>query len=70
MLLFPRQQEHTIMFILVVKSNGQEIGKVTPDQFRKNEGVPSTMFLQEAVQKWNNWKAEIGEPERVEIQIA
>jgi redox-regulated HSP33 family molecular chaperone len=58
------------LFALIVKSRGIKIGKLTPEQFRSSEQVPSSMFLQEAVQKWNDWKAEIGEPERISIEIA
>lgn len=57
------------IFTLIVKSNGTKIGEITPDQFRRAEDVPATMFLQTAIQKWNDWKAEIGEPERIEISL-
>lgn len=60
----------TSLFIIIVKSNGNIIGRITPEQFRKSEQVPASMFLQTAIEKFNSWKAEIGEPERAEIAMA
>lgn len=54
---------------IVVKSNGQTIGTLTPKAFMHAINAPARMFLPEAVKQWNAYKEKIGDPERVEISI-
>ena len=56
--------------LLVVKSNGERIGSLLPEDFRRAEGVPVSMSLAEAVETWNGWKDALGDPERVSIELA
>jgi hypothetical protein len=75
--LFPRQHEtppdtepmKKELFQIQVTSNGKPIGKISCEQFRASIGAPRNAFLQECVQKFNDWKKRIGEPERAEISI-
>ena len=55
--------------MIEVLSDGKVIGTITPDAFRQAAGAPKMMFLEEAVERFNAWKEEIGEPERVRISI-
>lgn len=55
--------------ILEVLSGGQVIGRVEPEAFRACEGVPRSLSLPEAVSRWNAWKADLGDPERVRIAL-
>lgn len=56
------------LLLVRVTSNGEVIGHITPAQFRaESHGAPSTAFLPELVTRFNTWKQEIGEPERVEV---
>jgi hypothetical protein len=54
-----------------VSSNGQVIGKLTTQEFmdyaKKNFGIGSQRFLGDYVKCFNEGKARIGEPERVEL---
>lgn len=53
-----------------VTSNGQTIGHLTPAQFREaSRGAPMRASLPELVERFNAWKAENGEPERVAVVL-
>lgn len=49
-----------------VLSGGKQIGTMTPDEFRVAAKAPRSMFLGDVIKRFNEWKAEQGEPERVE----
>lgn len=50
-----------------ITSNGTKIGTVSPDDFKRSIQAPKNSFLPDAVNKWNDHKAKLGEPERAEI---
>lgn len=54
---------------IIIKSNGQKIGTLSPNAFRSGVNAPIQMFLPEVIAKWNAFKTSIGEPERAEISI-
>jgi hypothetical protein len=54
---------------IIVKSNGETIGTLTPKDFMRGINAPASMFLPDAVKQWNAYKESIGDPERVEISI-
>ena len=56
--------------IVEVLSGGQVIGRCTPAEFSAAASVPASMFLAAAIERFNEWKSAIGEPERAKLQLA
>lgn len=54
---------------IIVTSNGQRIGTITTDEFRKAWNGPRNQFLTEAIEQFNAAKVAAGEPERVSMEI-
>ena len=53
-----------------VTSNGEVIGHLTTEQFRAAQyGAPMRASLSALVAKFNEWKVNIAEPERVELVL-
>ena len=55
--------------ILLVKisSGGQVFGHLKPCKFMSSVGCPQSASLPAAVERYNAWKAKLGEPERAEL---
>ena len=51
-----------------IHSNGEKIGEVSPDDFRKSTGNKHS-FLADLVKDFNSQKEAKGEPERASIQF-
>lgn len=56
-------------FRVIVESGGTRIGSMSADEFVKAAKCPRTMFLDTCVSEFNAWKARIGEPERVRVEM-
>jgi len=55
------------MFLIQVKdvTDGQNIGHITTEELQKYMGSSKTEFVPETVKRFNEMKANRGEPERV-----
>lgn len=58
---------------IVVSENDKDIGVISPSDFRKyleqHGAVPSGLFLNDLVSRFNSMKESCGEPERARIEI-
>lgn len=57
---------------IIVTSNGEKIGTLTTAQFMdycRDHGAPKRAFLTDMVAAFNDYKARVGEPERVEVTL-
>lgn len=64
-----RDERGADLFRIVVTSNGTRIGSMSADEFRAYMGSKSS-FLQTLVEGFNALKARMGEPERVNMELA
>lgn len=59
------------MFLIEIKdaTNDQIIGRITTEQLQKYMKASRTEFVPETVQRFNEMKERIGEPERVRMVL-
>ena len=63
-----RAKKKQLVESVTITSRGKRIGSIEPEQFRKSTSCPRTHFLGDCIKEWNDWKAQIGEPERASIE--
>jgi len=57
--------EASVFEILVKNQSGEELGRLTPEQFRKGLEAPQGMFLDDVVKKFN----ELNKNESAEVVL-
>lgn len=57
------------IFNVVVMSGNERIGSMSPRQFMSFVRASSETFLETAVERFNTYKKEIDEPERVLLEV-